>query len=136
VFSLKKALQLYQFTQALIDLVNDIQPSEEGAMGEMFSRLRDIRQQFGNFCTIVEKGVDLEEYYRTNEIYINRQFDTTVAELRDQRDAVLTQIDQMATSLSREMSCKNLRVSTSNTHGQVFEGPKDAIDRFMRRLGD
>ena len=73
--SLKKCMQLYRFSLALKDLLNDVHPDEEGVLSETFDELRKIRDQLGNFNKVIEKGLEIDDYYRTGEIYISRAFD-------------------------------------------------------------
>ena len=68
-------MQLYRFSLALKELLNDVHEDEEGVLAETFSKLRKIRDQLGNFNLVIEKGLEIDDYFRTGEIYISRKFD-------------------------------------------------------------
>ena len=68
-------MQLYRFSLALKELLNDVHEDEEGVLSESFNKLRKIRDQLGNFNLVIEKGLEIDDYFRTGEIYISRKFD-------------------------------------------------------------
>lgn len=133
--SLKKCMQLYRFSLALKELLNDVHEDEEGVLAETFSKLRKVRDQLGNFNLVIEKGLEIDDYFRTGEIYISRKFDQNVADLRIARDAVVRQIQQLQQKAVHELGARSVKLVESIQHTWLLEGTRKEIDAAFRKLG-